>query len=66
MLNSLFCVRAGKVYSLWVEFAKLYESNNDLAQARAVFERGVKEPFRKVEDLATLWCQYAEMEIRNK
>eukprot|EP00045_Choanoeca_perplexa_P013043 m.145641 g.145641 ORF g.145641 m.145641 type:complete len:816 (-) comp16218_c2_seq1:33-2480(-) len=56
----------GKVYSLWVEFAKLYESNNDLAQARAVFERGVQEPFRKVEDLATLWCQYAEMEIRNK
>ena len=37
----------------------------DLAQARAVFDRAVEVPFRNVDDLASVWCEYAEMEIRN-
>ncbi|EDQ86376.1 uncharacterized protein MONBRDRAFT_28344 [Monosiga brevicollis MX1] len=55
----------GKVHTLWVEFARLYEATS-LEEARKVYERGVQEPFRKVDDLAELWCQYAEMELRHK
>ncbi|EGD76556.1 pre-mRNA-splicing factor SYF1 [Salpingoeca rosetta] len=56
----------GKPQQLWIEFAKLYESNQQLSQARAVFDRAVQQPFRKVDDLADVWCAFAEMEIRNK
>ncbi|KII63012.1 Pre-mRNA-splicing factor SYF1 [Thelohanellus kitauei] len=49
---------------IWTEFAKFYESNGQLAEARAIFEKGVLSPFKQVEDLANLWCDYAEMELR--
>jgi pre-mRNA-splicing factor SYF1 len=29
-----------------------------------VFDRGAKMDFKSVEDLAALWCERAEMEIR--
>ena len=52
--------------SLWVAFARMYETANELTQAREVFERSVKVDFKTVDDLATVWCEYAEMEVRNK
>lgn len=39
-------------------------SQPDLQRARAVFERAVKAPFRRVEELAGVWCAYGEMELR--
>ena len=30
-----------------------------------MLDRAVEVPFRSVEDLATVWCEYAEMEIRH-
>eukprot|EP00043_Microstomoeca_roanoka_P012576 m.121881 g.121881 ORF g.121881 m.121881 type:complete len:821 (-) comp15536_c2_seq1:136-2598(-) len=56
----------GKPQQLWIEFAKLYESNGQLPEARSVFERAVQQPYRRVDDLADVWCAFAEMEIRNK
>lgn len=41
----------GQITSLWVEFAKLYEQNGDLAQARSVFDKAIMEPFRKVRPI---------------
>ena len=38
----------------------------DLAQARQVFERATAVPFKHVDDLASVWCEWAEMELRNK
>lgn len=54
----------GKPSSLWVAFAKYYESHKDLANARAVFGRASQADFRAVDDLAAVWCEWAELEIR--
>lgn len=54
----------GKVHTLWVEFAKFYEKNDQLDDARIVFEKATQVEYAKVEDLATVWCEWAEMEIR--
>ncbi|XP_015791170.1 pre-mRNA-splicing factor SYF1-like [Tetranychus urticae] len=55
----------GKVHSLWIEFAKFYEKNGQLEDAREVFEQAVKASYARVNDLATVWCEYAEMELRS-
>ena len=31
-----------------------------------MFDKAVTAAFRKVDDLATVWCEYAEMEMRHK
>lgn len=54
----------GKLHTLWVEFAKFYETNNQVEDARIVFEKGTQVEYTKVDDLAAVWCEWAEMEIR--
>ncbi|XP_077986681.1 pre-mRNA-splicing factor SYF1-like [Glandiceps talaboti] len=56
----------GKLYTLWVEFAKYYEQHEQLAEARVIFEKATKVTYVKVEDLASVWCEWAEMEIRHE
>lgn len=56
----------GKLHTLWVEFAKFYEKNDQIEDARLIFEKATQVPFVKVEDLASVWCEWAEMEIRNE
>ncbi|KAF8312741.1 protein prenylyltransferase [Cantharellus anzutake] len=60
-------------HNIFVNFAKFYEQGGvtgtavpDLDSARRVFEKGTKTPFRTVEELAEVWCEWAEMEIRNE
>ncbi|XP_008208020.1 pre-mRNA-splicing factor syf1 homolog [Nasonia vitripennis] len=55
----------GKLHSLWVAFAKFYEKNDQISDARTVFEKAVMVPYLKVDDLASVWCEWAEMEIRH-
>ena len=57
---------AGKLNELWVEFAKFYEDNNQLVDARIIFEKATDVNYRDVDDLAFIWCQWAEMEIRHE
>ena len=56
----------GKPHTLWVEFAKFYESHGQIEEARVIFEKSTKVNYRHVDDLASIWCEYAEMEIRNE
>ncbi|EAS27996.2 pre-mRNA-splicing factor syf1 [Coccidioides immitis RS] len=56
----------GKFHELWVNFAKFYEKGGDLATARIIFDKAVKVPFKSVEELAEIWCEWAEMELRNE
>ncbi|EAA43279.4 AGAP012369-PA, partial [Anopheles gambiae str. PEST] len=56
----------GKLYTLWVAFAKFYETNKQLADARVVFEKAVQVDYLKVDELASVWCEWAEMEIRQE
>ncbi|KAF7997599.1 hypothetical protein HCN44_006170 [Aphidius gifuensis] len=55
----------GKLHTLWVEFAKFYEVNDQLQDARVVFEKATHVAYMKPEDLASVWCEWAEMEIRH-
>lgn len=60
-------VRAeGKVQRLWVRFARLYEEAEDLSNAREVLSQATQVKFRRVEDLADIWREWVEMEIRQR
>ncbi|CAN0925342.1 Pre-mRNA-splicing factor SYF1 [Linum grandiflorum] len=56
----------GKPHTLWVAFAKLYENHNDLVNARVIFDKAVQVNYKTVDNLASVWCEWAEMEIRHK
>ncbi|ORX37936.1 hypothetical protein BD324DRAFT_600369 [Kockovaella imperatae] len=68
----------GPLYPLYVNFAKFYEEGGskdengeprnepDLEQARQIYEKGTKVPFKSVDELAEVWCEWAEMELRNE
>ncbi|KAI7898122.1 uncharacterized protein BX663DRAFT_525797 [Cokeromyces recurvatus] len=55
----------GKFHELWTRFAKFYEDGGDIESARAIFEKAVKVNYKTVNDLAEVWCEYAEMETRH-
>jgi pre-mRNA-splicing factor SYF1 len=55
----------GKPHSLWVAFARYYEDNDDIENARVIFDRATRVPYKSIEDLANLWCEFAEMELRH-
>ncbi|KAI8924790.1 hypothetical protein BC831DRAFT_463626 [Entophlyctis helioformis] len=54
----------GRLQNLWVDFAKYYEETDRPDSARDVFDRAVQVPFKRVDDLAEVWCQWAEFEVR--
>ncbi|KAI9126548.1 hypothetical protein K1719_002144 [Acacia pycnantha] len=56
----------GKPHTLWVAFAKLYEDHKDLANARVIFDKAVQVNYKSVVHLASVWCEWAEMELRYK
>ncbi|KAM9313486.1 pre-mRNA-splicing factor SYF1 [Gastrophryne carolinensis] len=56
----------GKPHSLWVSFAKFYEDNGQLDDARAILKRATQVQYTHVDDLANVWCQFGEMELRHE
>ena len=56
----------GKLFTLWTAFARFYEKHNSLDNARVIFEKATAVPFKYVDDLASVWCEYAEMELRHR
>ncbi|KAM7212059.1 Pre-mRNA-splicing factor syf1 [Rhypophila decipiens] len=56
----------GAFHQLWANYAKFYESGGDLRSARMIMEKAVKVPFKSVEELALMWIEWAEMELRNE
>lgn len=56
----------GKLHTLWVEFAKFYESNKQYDDAATIFKKAIEVAYQKVDDLASVWCEWAEMEIRRE
>ncbi|KAI5124338.1 hypothetical protein M0805_008945 [Coniferiporia weirii] len=60
-------------YRLFINFAKFYEeggtageAEKDLDSARKILEKATKVNFKTVEDLAEVWCEWAEMELRHE
>merc|ERR1719326_1967562 len=56
----------GRLWTLWAAFAKFYESHDDLENTRIIFDKATKVPFRAVDDLASIWCEWIEMELRHR
>ena len=56
----------GKLHLLWADFAKFYELHGDMQNARVVFSKAVRVPYSKLDDLATVWCEWGELELRQK
>ncbi|XP_068130687.1 pre-mRNA-splicing factor SYF1 [Hyperolius riggenbachi] len=56
----------GKPHTLWVAFAKFYEDNKQIADARAILQRATQVQYTHVDDLASVWCQFGEMELRHE
>ncbi|XP_058026440.1 pre-mRNA-splicing factor SYF1 [Ahaetulla prasina] len=56
----------GKTHTLWVSFAKFYETNGQIEDARTIFEKATKVNFKQVDELASVWCEYGEMELRHE
>lgn len=56
----------GRLWTLWAAFAKFYESHDDLENARVIFEKAGQVNYRAVDDLASIWCEWIEMELRHK
>jgi pre-mRNA-splicing factor SYF1 len=56
----------GKPHTLWVAFAKLYEQHNNLANARVIFDKAVQVNYKNVDNLASVWCEWAELELKHK
>jgi hypothetical protein len=65
------------LHHLFVAYAKFFEEGGaaiaeedkaepDIDSARKVFERAVQVPFRRVDELAEVWIEWAEMEVRNE
>ena len=56
----------GRPQALWTAFAHLYEAHGDLENARTVLRKAFEYPFATVDDLAQVWCEAAELELRHK
>ena len=56
----------GRFHELWTNYAKFYEERGDMRNARVIMEKAVKVPFKSVAELAEMWCEWAEMELRNE
>ncbi|XP_040270668.1 pre-mRNA-splicing factor SYF1 [Bufo bufo] len=56
----------GKPHTLWVAFAKFYEDNGQIDDARAILQRATQVQYTHVDDLSAVWCQFGEMELRHE
>jgi pre-mRNA-splicing factor SYF1 len=63
----------GPLYPIYVNFAKFYEeggtagqAESNIVEARKIFEKATRVPFKDVDELAEVWCEWAEMELRNE
>lgn len=56
----------GKPHTIWVSFARFYEGHGDLDNARIIFDKATSVNYKNVEDLAAVWCEFAECELRHK
>eukprot|EP00968_Pinguiococcus_pyrenoidosus_P025861 scaffold7031_cov254-Pinguiococcus_pyrenoidosus.AAC.11 len=48
---------------LWIAFAQLYVEQKDLDSARLVFRKAVDVPFRTVDELASVYCYFCEVQL---
>jgi pre-mRNA-splicing factor SYF1 len=63
-LSTINCKKAiGSLSELWIDFAKFSLKESGIDAARNVYEKAVTASFKIVDDLAEIWCSYAELEL---
>ena len=50
---------------LYASFARYYEDNDDIESARKIFEKATGVHYRRIDELAEIWIQWSEMELRH-
>lgn len=56
----------GKLSSLWIAFAGFYEKHGDVKNARAILRKAADVQFKTADELASIWLERAELELRCK
>ena len=56
----------GKLSTLWIAFAGYYEKHSDAKNARAILRKACDVQFRSADELASVWLERAELELRCK
>jgi pre-mRNA-splicing factor SYF1 len=56
----------GSPQHLWINFAKLYENHGQMSSARLVFHKGTLSTMKKSDQLADIWEEWIEMELRHR
>jgi pre-mRNA-splicing factor SYF1 len=58
----------GKLSTLWLGLGKLYEDNSDLHNCREVYKKATSTEieYQTIDELAYLYCQWGEMELRHE
>ncbi|KAL7692457.1 putative tetratricopeptide-like helical domain superfamily [Plasmopara halstedii] len=57
---------SGRLPTLWIQFAKFYDGHGDLDNARAIFKKAVDVDFRTCQELAIVYCEWVELELRHE
>ncbi|CAI5710291.1 unnamed protein product [Hyaloperonospora brassicae] len=56
----------GRLPTLWIQFAKFYDEHGDLSNARVIFEKAVRVEWRNPQELAAVYCEWVELELRHE
>mmetsp|Transcript_24442 Transcript_24442/g.35917 ORF Transcript_24442/g.35917 Transcript_24442/m.35917 type:complete len:888 (+) Transcript_24442:79-2742(+) len=56
----------GRLSGLWLSLANFYESHDDMENVRAVLKKATEVEYRTVEELAHVWCAWAELEMKHE
>ncbi|KIH48550.1 hypothetical protein ANCDUO_21380 [Ancylostoma duodenale] len=64
LLNSVLLRQNPHNVHEWLNRVALYEGQPE--KARSIFEKATQIAYAKVDELAMVWCEYAEMELRHK
>ncbi|KAI3386697.1 hypothetical protein SNEBB_010652 [Seison nebaliae] len=54
----------GKYSDLWISFAKYYEKKRHINIAREIYAAACEATYKTVDDLANIWCDRIEFELR--
>eukprot|EP01080_Neovahlkampfia_damariscottae_P004265 gene4265-7601_t len=63
-INPKMCI--GKLYTLWISYAKFLLKNENIESARRIFEISILKEFKSVDELASIWTEWIEMELLNE
>jgi pre-mRNA-splicing factor SYF1 len=55
----------GQPQRLWINFAKIYEEFSDYKNARTVFFKGTLSKLKKSDQIAEIWEEWIEFELRH-